>query len=566
MSLYYDAAKFLVSSKDHTGSLKSRVFGSKDLKSSPKQVFALIAEASRWSPILADVIDKSQLLQHERKLNPSLALLLVHDLLLAKSGIAALATHPLRLAVIRHKARLSAELTKVRIRRGFGSIDEFRGHLASVGMEQSEENLTRISALTPKAKQLPHPRWVRINTLKTTLETQLETTLAGYEQLSSLAQMLVANPSNKTFHVDEHIPNLIALPPGTDLSKTAAYRSGLIILQDKASCFPAHLLDPKPEDGIYLDVCAAPGNKTTQLAAILQGQTRRGCKTQLWACERDKARAEILTRLVVLAGCEDIVIVKAGQDFLLLNPEQAPWKEVGSLLLDPSCSGSGIIGRDETLEVTLPSASLDTKDPHKTRKRKRNGKTDTKPVFDDVRDEDEESIQMNNEDGQLSKRLQALSAFQLRLLLHAFRFPNARRLSYSTCSVYAEENEHVIIAGLQSAEAKQFGWHLLGRDEQIIGLKSWPIRGDVKACQGRLTGESTGAEFIAEACIRCRPGTEEGTQGFFVAAFVRRAQESSTNGVDSNIHQSEQPNVESLGGTSLDVEVSDDWNGFSDTD
>lgn len=67
MSLYYDAAPFLVPSRDPPKPLKSRIFGSKDLRSSPKQVYALVIEASKWSPFLSDVIDKSQLLRHERK-------------------------------------------------------------------------------------------------------------------------------------------------------------------------------------------------------------------------------------------------------------------------------------------------------------------------------------------------------------------------------------------------------------------------------------------------------------------------------------------------------------------
>ena len=66
MSLYYDAAPLLTSSDELKGSLKSRVFTSKDIKSSPKQVYALVSEASKWSSILTEVIEKSQLLQYER--------------------------------------------------------------------------------------------------------------------------------------------------------------------------------------------------------------------------------------------------------------------------------------------------------------------------------------------------------------------------------------------------------------------------------------------------------------------------------------------------------------------
>lgn len=67
MSLYYDAAPLLLSTPGAAGSLKSRVFSSKNLKSPSKQVFALVSEASKWSPVLADVVERSQLLQLERK-------------------------------------------------------------------------------------------------------------------------------------------------------------------------------------------------------------------------------------------------------------------------------------------------------------------------------------------------------------------------------------------------------------------------------------------------------------------------------------------------------------------
>jgi hypothetical protein len=50
-----------------SGSLVSRIYTKKDLKSSPGQIFALIAEASKWSIVLKDVIEKCGLLAEERK-------------------------------------------------------------------------------------------------------------------------------------------------------------------------------------------------------------------------------------------------------------------------------------------------------------------------------------------------------------------------------------------------------------------------------------------------------------------------------------------------------------------
>lgn len=67
MSLYYEAAAILANSDNTGGSLKSRIYKKKDLKSTPGQIFALIAESSKWSLVLKDVIEKCSVLVEERK-------------------------------------------------------------------------------------------------------------------------------------------------------------------------------------------------------------------------------------------------------------------------------------------------------------------------------------------------------------------------------------------------------------------------------------------------------------------------------------------------------------------
>ncbi len=67
MSLYYEAATYLSPSDEQTFSLKSRLYSAKGLKSKPSQLYALITEASKWSAILKEVVEKSQLLNYERK-------------------------------------------------------------------------------------------------------------------------------------------------------------------------------------------------------------------------------------------------------------------------------------------------------------------------------------------------------------------------------------------------------------------------------------------------------------------------------------------------------------------
>lgn len=438
-------------------------------------------------------------------------MLLVHDLLLAKRGIALPATHGLRTAVERHKGRLQAELTKARIRRKLGSIESLKAHI-----ETGLENASNES-------EAPYPRWVRINTIKTTLEDQLDTTFAGYDRATRVDA--VRQRGTKRLYIDQNIPNLVAISPGVDLSKGEAYKSGELIFQDKASCFPAYLLDPLSEDGNIIDTCSAPGNKTTHLAAILLSHSSEpdACMQKIHAFEKNKGRAETLEKMVNVAGSNRWTMLYSGQDFLKTDPTSTIYKDVGALLLDPSCSGSGIVGRDEMPELHLPILTdkpSQSSNGHKrggkkpdqskdTRKRKREDKED---LVDLMVDDDGVVTAVNTAD-ELKARLAALSAFQLELLLHAFKFPLARKITYSTCSIHAEENESVVQQALQSVVARERGWRILKREEQVRGMRDWPVRGSKEAC-----GED---DELAKSCIRTNKGDEHGTMGFFVAGFIR---------------------------------------------
>jgi putative methyltransferase len=438
-------------------------------------------------------------------------LLLVHDLLLAKKGIALPATHGLRAAVERHKARLQAEFTKARIARKLSSVEALKQYV-----ESGEES---------GSTEPPHPRWIRINVLKTQLEDQLETTFANYERVGTVSA--VRQHGLSRLYLDEHVPNLIAIPASIDLTKSEAYTSGAIIFQDKASCFPAYMLDPLPEDGDIIDACAAPGNKTTHLAAILQGHAPdlEGRPQNIHAFEKNKTRAQTLKKMVALAGFQDKAEIYPGRDFLKVDPTAPQYRNVGALLLDPSCSGSGIIGRDGMPELHLPStgSSTDaTKDKGKSKptkketlKRKRGNEKEAEPL--DMIDDDGVITPMASEKD-LRSRLQALAAFQLSLLLHAFSFPSAHKITYSTCSIHSTENEAVVLQALQSKIAKDRGWRILRRDDQVRGLRDWPVRGDREACE---TENVENAALIADACIRANKGDEYGTMGFFLAGFVR---------------------------------------------
>ncbi|KAK2080655.1 hypothetical protein QBZ16_000509 [Prototheca wickerhamii] len=226
---------------------------------------------------------------------------------------------------------------------------------------------------------------------------------------------------------DPILESVLLLPAGTDLHDFAPVRDGRAVLQSRASCFPACALAP-PRGAKLLDACAAPGNKTTQLAAAV------GPGGRVLALDKDKRRVQRLRETVDRAGAASIVETRC-DDFLTLDPAQHA--DVEAILLDPSCSGTGT-------EAGRLDAML------------RDGGESAEASELSVAPEEAE-------------RIEALAAFQRRALEHALSFPGVQRISYSTCSIHAEENEMVVQAVEKVARERGF---VLAR-----ALPSWPRRG-----------------------------------------------------------------------------------------
>lgn len=72
----------------------------------------------------------------------------------------------------------------------------------------------------------------------------------------------------KEFTKDVFVDDLLIFPGSIDLHDHVLYESGHIIFQDKASCIPSFVLSP-PTGSHVVDCCAAPGNKTSHLAALM---------------------------------------------------------------------------------------------------------------------------------------------------------------------------------------------------------------------------------------------------------------------------------------------------------
>lgn len=127
------------------------------------------------------------------------------------------------------------------------------------------------------------PRYVRVNTLLWTTEEAIRHYQKEGFQISdpfsseSVFHLPLSRPCSpthrKSFARDEHVPDLLLFNPHMQFHSDLHYKAGKIILQDKASCFPAIVLAPPSSDhAVVIDATAAPGNKTSHLSALMGGK------------------------------------------------------------------------------------------------------------------------------------------------------------------------------------------------------------------------------------------------------------------------------------------------------
>ncbi|KJH40840.1 methyltransferase domain protein [Dictyocaulus viviparus] len=238
------------------------------------------------------------------------------------------------------------------------------------------------------------PRYARVNTLRWTMREAVERLIyEGWKVVFLTAAddfaHEVKNMSGYQVFVDPHIENLLVFPQSADFYSYWLVEQGYLILQDKASCLPAYLLSPSLDSHVF-DACAAPGMKTSHVAAILRGGGR------VWAMDRSENRVKIMTKLLKQCGAENISILHG--DFLKIDINDKRFSKVNYAIVDPPCSGSGMVKRMDELT----------------------GQNFT------------------------PERLKKLKNLQAMILKHALKFPYLKRLVYSTCSVHEEENEQVV--------------------------------------------------------------------------------------------------------------------------
>jgi 16S rRNA (cytosine967-C5)-methyltransferase len=163
----------------------------------------------------------------------------------------------------------------------------------------------------------PAPLWLRVNPLRGDR--------AAF--LGMLAEAGVAAEPGE-------LPQAVRLTEHASVRDLPGYDEGWFAVQDQSAMRVAPALAPEPGSRV-LDLCAAPGGKTTHLAELM------GNRGQIVACDVDDRRLQTVTELARRLG---VTIIETRR----LHPErneEPPPGPFDAVMVDVPCSNTGVLGR-----------------------------------------------------------------------------------------------------------------------------------------------------------------------------------------------------------------------------
>lgn len=269
-------------------------------------------------------------------------------------------------------------------------------------------------------------RYIRVNLLKTNkaalikklegenfTQKRYNKAKTSFEEFMKLACEMEETEFMADYHFDDML--LFKNSASKQLTELPLYKECLYAVQDKSSMLALEGMSLKPGMRI-LDACAAPGMKSIAIASRLNNNCT------LYANDLDKTRFKQIRYFLHKFGATAEKVTNA--DFSQLEGEE--YSDLDVILLDPSCSGSGMVRRFDYGKRT---------------------------------EEDEKRT---------GERVAKLAKFQYALLESALKF-NPKRIVYCTCSKLQLENEDVISRLLTSNPDLPY--------EVVEAMPSWPVRG-----------------------------------------------------------------------------------------
>lgn len=206
-------------------------------------------------------------------------------------------------------------------------------------------------------------------------------------------------------------PEAIVIKKGSSIEKNELYQKGLITVQDESAMLVSPLLDPKEGD-IVMDLCSAPGGKSTHLSELMMNTGK------VYAFDIHEHKLALIQENVDRLGIENIET--SIMDAARLEGKYVEFAD--KILLDVPCSGLGIIRKKPEIKWT------------------KNG-----------------------------RELQQIAKIQTEILNNAWIYlKKGGELVYSTCTLNKRENEDVIERFLNRNKDASVQKACIGQNDNII--------------------------------------------------------------------------------------------------
>lgn len=227
------------------------------------------------------------------------------------------------------------------LRQGVRSLDDLKDGIAKTAIETShpewlikrwtEQFGEQEAAIMAHENNSPAAMTLRVNTAKTTVE----------EAVALLeSEGIEVRPGEV---VPECIISVNGNPAGTQ-----AYKKGYITIQDESSMLPAIALQVSPGMKV-LDMCAAPGGKTTHIAELMKD------KGEVYAHDLHDHKLALINANAERLGLSSIE-AKSGDSRKLTDIY--PLSSFDRILVDAPCSGLGVIRRKPEIKYNKTEADF----------------------------------------------------------------------------------------------------------------------------------------------------------------------------------------------------------------
>lgn len=137
---------------------------------------------------------------------------------------------------------------------------------------------------------------------------------------------------NNIKYSQSSIDDCLILEHQGSVKQIPGYNEGYWTAQGESSALVSHVLDPKGGEEI-LDVCAAPGGKTTHIASLTNN------KAQITSLDVNGKRLEKISENIKRLGIKNVKLIEADASKVAFG------KEFDKVLIDAPCSNTGVLGK-----------------------------------------------------------------------------------------------------------------------------------------------------------------------------------------------------------------------------